>query len=600
VHRTDEAKAITATATTATNRPGGEPRAIRIFSLALCSAALTAGAALLAAGAELPAPGPVLLLALAAALCVNHFVLFPTEHAATAEAAVLFAAVVGFRDDAAFLGPLVVALLVGPLDVLHWEQRSFLRMAYNAGNRGLAALAATAAFAATHELLGGSPAAWCLVVLVAASTLVLVDELLSATLLHLAGEAFTPALRFVFRADVLVLPLAGLGAAAGFLAGALGWWATALVLVPVAFVPELVSAHRRTLTVTAGDVTALCAIVGALAMFALVTPVPTTATLAGLTLIAALAGIELAIDRDTLIPPMIAVVVIVAMVVAAGDQERFAAGLVATVATSVSWFATTRASRGRGLAAALAALAAAAACAELALQLPRTMSGVAVGAATAGFAFAAVAVLVGSDRRRHATAVLWGLPLLAAVLAWAMVWRTLEIVGVSGGGVGFVAALAATFAAAVSWGTPTWRSRLLTHATAHLPLRLLLPVLITTALAATAGAVLGVIARDHALTVGGAWASAGLGDTAAAMAVLGVRQWRFAPRPRMIGLVALLVAAAAFTAAVPALVIHRSWWGPVTTVAAVTAVVAVARRPAAVAGATRPATPSTAEPVRQP
>ena len=55
-----------------------------------------------------PAPGPVLLLALAAALCVNRFALFPTEHASTAEAAVLVAAVVGFRDDAVYLGPLLL------------------------------------------------------------------------------------------------------------------------------------------------------------------------------------------------------------------------------------------------------------------------------------------------------------------------------------------------------------------------------------------------------------------------------------------------------------------------------------------------------------
>ncbi len=123
-----------------------EPRRVRCYAVALCVAALAAGVVLLAGGAVRPAPGPVLLLAVAAALCINRVVLFPTEHASTAEAAVLLAAVVGFRHDAVYLGPLLVGVLVGPLDTVHWGQRSFVRMAYNAGNRGLAALAASAAF----------------------------------------------------------------------------------------------------------------------------------------------------------------------------------------------------------------------------------------------------------------------------------------------------------------------------------------------------------------------------------------------------------------------------------------------------------------------
>ena len=99
----------------------GEPRRVRCYAVALCVAALAAGVVLLASGAVRPAPGPVLLLAVAAALCVNRVVLFPTEHASTAEAAVLLAAVVGFRHDAVYLGPLLVGVLVGPLDTVHWE-----------------------------------------------------------------------------------------------------------------------------------------------------------------------------------------------------------------------------------------------------------------------------------------------------------------------------------------------------------------------------------------------------------------------------------------------------------------------------------------------
>ena len=58
----------------------------------------------------------------------------------------LVAAVVAFRHDSALVGPWCVAFLAGPLDLLHWRQRSFVRMAYNAGNRMVATLAGAATF----------------------------------------------------------------------------------------------------------------------------------------------------------------------------------------------------------------------------------------------------------------------------------------------------------------------------------------------------------------------------------------------------------------------------------------------------------------------
>ena len=165
-----------------------EPRTVRAFCIAILGGALAAGAALLAAGAPRPAIGPVLLLAVAVALCVNRFALFPSEQAATAEAAVLLAAVVAFRDDAVFLGPLAVALLVGPLDTLHWEQRSFLRMAHNAGNRGLAVLAASTGFVAVTDAAGASPVALALAVVAGTVAFAAVDVVLSVALLLLQGE----------------------------------------------------------------------------------------------------------------------------------------------------------------------------------------------------------------------------------------------------------------------------------------------------------------------------------------------------------------------------------------------------------------------------
>ena len=90
------------------------------------------------------------------AVTVNRGAFFPTELVATAEAAVLFAALVGFSRDAAFLGPLIVALAVGPLDVVHWRQRAVVRMAYNSGSQGLAVLVGAVAFRAVSEAFGGS------------------------------------------------------------------------------------------------------------------------------------------------------------------------------------------------------------------------------------------------------------------------------------------------------------------------------------------------------------------------------------------------------------------------------------------------------------
>ena len=50
-----------------------------------------------------------------------------------ADAAVIFAAIVAFQHDAPWLGPLVVALLVGSLDVKLWGERAFIRMAVQLG-----------------------------------------------------------------------------------------------------------------------------------------------------------------------------------------------------------------------------------------------------------------------------------------------------------------------------------------------------------------------------------------------------------------------------------------------------------------------------------
>jgi hypothetical protein len=569
VERTDDVAVAMA-------RGSGAPTAVRWYSLGLCAAAVGAGLVLLAAGAALPTLGPILLLAIAAGLCVNRFALFPSEHAATAEAAVLLAAVVGFRGDAAFLGPLAVALLVGPLDALHWEQRSFVRMAYNAGNRGVATLAAAATLAGTHELLGGTTLAWVAVLLLSASAFALLDLALSVALLQLHGDRFCAALAHLLDVDVLTLPIACIGAAAGLLAGEVGWWATVLALLPAAFLPELVIARAHARAAAVRDVAALLVVVAVLATIALITPLTTTATLAVLCLIAVLAGVELAPDRGALVAPMTALVVVAACVVLDDDRVRVGAALVAVIATLTSWWCERGRLQVRLVAAVSIAAVAASLAAQLAVEVPRTVLGVGVGALGAGVVFAAVAVVTGSERRRHGVATLWCAPVLATAVAGAAVWRNVGLVGAAA----YVVMTTSVLLGWAWWGAPAWRSRVIGRRAPRPPARVLPWTFTGCAIAAMVAAIVGVSVSDHAGAVTWSWCAAGLGDVAAAMAAAGVRQWRFAPRPRVIGLSIVVLATATLIGGAAPLAARGSPWGVVVVVAVMSVLACVARVPA--------------------
>ena len=134
-----------------------DPSRARWFAIGLFATGVAIGAALVVAGSPLPRPVPVLVLAVFVVVAANRFVFFPTEIAVTAEAAVLVAAIVAFRHDSALVGPWCVAFLTGPLDLLHWRQRSFVRMAYNAGNRMIATVAGAATFAVVFDSRGVAP-----------------------------------------------------------------------------------------------------------------------------------------------------------------------------------------------------------------------------------------------------------------------------------------------------------------------------------------------------------------------------------------------------------------------------------------------------------
>jgi hypothetical protein len=523
-------------------------RAVRSFAALVGAAAL--GAALLLAidGAAWPPPGPVLLLSLVLLLAVNRFALFPNEHAATAEAAVLLAAVVGFRADAAFLGPLVLALLVGPLDMLHWTQRSFLRMAYNAGNRGLATLAAAGAFAATSDTLAGSPGALTSAVaaVVAIAAFAVVDLALSATLLRLQGEPVAVAVRDVLGIDVLTVPIAAFGAACGFLEPAVGWWAIAVALVPAVFVPEVVLARRRGRVAVVRDVAVAVAVLGTVAALAVFGPRPPLGVLAVLAALAAIVGTAFACNRWR-VPPLLALLVTAAAVVP-HDRSAFLVAVVTGLvgAVAAAW------ARGRVLPHAFV-LVLVLVGAAVAVVIVRSSSpappGVALGSVLAGVVFSVITVLP-SGAPGAARRLVWAAPVLAGAIAWAVLWR---VVG-TGGALAFAVGLGVLVAATAWWGPVPWTAppalrRTGTHVERHL-----LAVLVTTALVSLVAVLAALVTHDDTRTVL-AWFGVATGETALAMALAGIGQWRFAPRARVATLVLLLAVGMVVVAVVPTLAV---------------------------------------------
>ena len=115
------------------------------------------------------------------------------------------------------------------------------------------------------------------------------------------------------------------------------------MLLPVPFAPALILVQaRRTLRPTAASralgralpaVVATAIVIGVLA---LLTPLPDPTVLAGLVVIAFLAGFELRVDARGPIPPMVATLVVVAVVVG-GNAALAGAVVVAVIATGTAW-----------------------------------------------------------------------------------------------------------------------------------------------------------------------------------------------------------------------------------------------------------------------
>jgi hypothetical protein len=558
-----------------------------LLALGLLAGAVGAGAVLVVAGAPLPAPGPVLLLGLVTALCVNRFALFPSEYAATAEPAVLVAAVVAFRGDAALVGPLVVALLVGPLDVLHWEQRAWIRMAYNAGNRAVAVLAAAAAALVAREVLGSSTAATAVSVAFAVAALTLVDALLSCALLRAHGVGRGEARRHLRDVDALAVPIATYGATVGFLVPGVGWWAVAMALLPAAFVPELVFARGLRHARCWRDVGTALALGAALLLLASALPVPGVPVLAVLAALAVLAGAELVADPLRPVPPLLAAAVVVAAVVAPGSSAVFAAVAVAAVGTCVAWWRASGselAARGAGprrwvtrwSAVVVAGTAAGAAVGgtHAVEGSPASSTATTLLVVLAGAGFAVVAVVVSGDRRRLALDATWAASLVALALAAARAGRPFG----AGGAVGALVAVVAGVVAASAWGSPPWRSRALgpwVGTRSRVARWSFFLASVGGAAGAVAVTVVGASTTRHALV----FVTVALAEGVVAMAAVGARQWRFAPRARARALVASTTVAAVALLAYPVVAWSGTAWSVAIVAVVLTPACAIARRP---------------------
>ena len=267
---------------------------MRWYSWGLLAVALAVGACGVIAGSPRPSLGASLLFAVLVALYMNRFVLLANEVGVTAEVAVLFATFVVFRGDAPWLGPLLIALLVGPLTAQCWERKAFGRMAYVSGSRGIAALTGLVVF---EPLAADWGATWLGLVAAAAVAAVaysLMDTALGVARVVLQGELPAEAARHQLPSNAFALPLALYGATAGVVGSHAGWWATFLLLAPVAFLPEIVqvSWHRGWKRVDVGGAIGVVALASAIVTLGFVLPFPDPSTLMLVLALGVLLGVE--------------------------------------------------------------------------------------------------------------------------------------------------------------------------------------------------------------------------------------------------------------------------------------------------------------------
>ncbi len=500
----------------------GRYAAAAVYACALLSLALGATVVVVGTGAPLPPTTLFLALAIPLALCMNRFVFFANEVGVTADAAVLFAAIVAFRGSSPVLGPLMLALLVGLLDAKHWERHAFVRMAYNSGSQALTVLAAVAAFDVLGQWCGGTGAALVVAAILAAVPYVVVESGFGVGLMVLLGEPTHVAVRQHVGVNLLSFPLAAVGAVAGLLAvGVSPWLATAL-LAPTPFVPEAllvgVRRRRRPEGRTGGPLlastTGACA--AALAVLAALAPMVEGATAIAVGSLAVLLGADARVRRDRPVPPSAVVAIVAAAVLVPGGWAVAVGATAAVLATASAWWAS---GGGPGATAALALAAAGASFAVAVGVAPATHGSMAtlLGASVVGIVFLVLTA-------RPPATIGWSVPLVAAVAGAVLFARSIH------GAPGPRALLAAAIlvGSASVWGVLPWSSRFLGPWGGRRGRGFAVAVLAAASLAAAAACAWWAVDATDAAAVAVA-AGALLVILVAATAV---RQWRFAPGRR--------------------------------------------------------------------
>ena len=531
---------------------GRDPLAARVLALALLVAAVGAGAVLVARGEPWPPPGPAVGLVVLLVIAVNRGAFFPTELVATAEAAVLFTAVVGFRADAVLLGPLVVALAVGPVDAVHWRQRAFVRMAYNSGSQGLAVLVGAVVFHVVSRELGASLLALVVTAALAAVPYALVDSGCGvALMLARGGASFRDAARHQWSLNGLALPLALRGRACGIsrprrrlVAGAARARAGAMDPRDRARAGAACAARFAAYpgAATGWDHDRGCVrrrrrrgvVIG-----------PTV--VAGSRRAGGGVGRRAQGERRSRGTPLAALVVVAAAAIVGGPEALLMAGLVGATTTATAWVLARNARVASASRAIACAAAGGVACGVVvgAVSTGRYSLLVVLSAAAGAAVFEVVAVVAGGSPRDAWESVAWTAPL---VLVAALLAPTWEVLGAPGAVV-FAAGVAGSLACVAWAGAPPWGSRFLgpVLGTRWRPrTRAVLLLLVVASVAGAAAATQVDTSRARGLC---ALVAASLAETAVALALVAVRQWRFAPAPRarsavVLGVVTVLVVVA--------------------------------------------------------
>jgi hypothetical protein len=460
----------------------------------LVGALLVTGAAVVLDG-RWPPLGPVLLLAVPLALCTRRFVVIPDEPGAT-DAAVIFAAMVAFHDRAPWLGPLVLALLAGPLAAEHWTAQAFVRMAYHSGRTTLVTAAALVTYGIGTGVLGASAPALLGAAAVAVVPYMLAESVLGAGLDAMLGERLAAAMRHHLPAGAIAIPFALLGAGAGIAAVDLGWWSAGALLLPALLLPELllllVRVRRLVRPAPARVVSGLLVLGVVLVASMFVLPgTEAWGRTVGLLAVACFVGAECRLSVWPVPPVGGLVVVPTAMLVIPGP-----ATVVVVLAVPVG---------------------------------------------------AALLMLATSPR----ASVLWSLPFLAGAACAAGAWATVGRVGA----LGFCLGVPLGIGIAGAWGPTPWTSRVLVPRVspwfdAHRRRALVV------AAAGAVGAAWSAVAAAGATRTGLALTSAALSETVVAMGALAVRFWRFAPRRRTVDALVLATTALLTASAYLALALH--------------------------------------------